>query len=697
MMPQVIAYAVAVAALLSAVGLCVEQVLGRWGLPRRTAWCCAMLVSTLFPLLMMSRAHPVPVPASAPVAVAIRPSAAAAPLATVEPRTRPAPVSGRAPVAAAAPAPVAVPVGVSSASTSLPKSLPSVPAATPAMHWHPPLPSDRLIFALWMAASSLLLLYVTGASAVLHYRASAWRRESVMGQEVLVSADTGPALLGALRPRIVVPRWYLEEPAPTRLLIMQHEQQHVAGRDPLLLWAAVLVVMALPWNLPLWWQLRRLRLAIELDCDARVLREGADAGSYGEVLLAVTRRAAGMRGVSIAMGRPTSALERRIRNLVRVSPRHAGLRTAVSLLVAVTGAAAAAMLKAPVMPGVSAGAGSQAAAGSALTAQQRESVAAVSAAPALQSAAPARSLQVAATPPATGATAPASSNRKTRANPLDCLDPDVLHGLLLPFQALSVSTVVPPELATFKAPRELRWVAAAEHGYGASTQGSSAARTAVSAVYRSSLPPEAARGAASAALVAGGWKLQSDDRPGIPDVFVSLNNASIGGEMYCREGKPVNLAEGAVDGVTYVTLSVTRNPATANGFRNACEQPPRPAVRSTAAYDGYLPKLEAPRDPATGQPAPMLTGGWSGGNGETIGRSNASVMVTDSPADVARQFASQMARQGWSADASWSGQGTAGSTWIRKVDADTTLQATLTVSAFDEGWFNVVFSAVRTK
>jgi hypothetical protein len=37
---------------------------------------------------------------------------------------------------------------------------------------------------------------------------------------------------------------------------------------------ALLVAVLVPWNLPVWRQLRRLRLAMEVDCDARVLRGG---------------------------------------------------------------------------------------------------------------------------------------------------------------------------------------------------------------------------------------------------------------------------------------------------------------------------------------------------------------------------------------------------------------------------------------
>ncbi len=93
-------------------------------------------------------------------------------------------------------------------------------------------------------------------------------------------------------------------PTAVQSLILEHERQHMLARDPLLLRAGILLVMLVPWNLPLWWQLRRLRLAIELDCDARVLGSGADAIRYAEVLLGVVRRVTTVPVGVVAMSEP---------------------------------------------------------------------------------------------------------------------------------------------------------------------------------------------------------------------------------------------------------------------------------------------------------------------------------------------------------------------------------------------------------
>ncbi|HUG72601.1 MAG TPA: hypothetical protein VMK82_04175 [Steroidobacteraceae bacterium] len=271
---------------------------------------------------------------------------------------------------------------------------------------------------------------------------------------------------------------------------------------------------------------------------------------------------------------------------------------------------------------------------------------------------------------------------------LDCIDPDVLRGLLLVgphSETFRITPKPPQELATFAPPRQLVWLGATERGADGLTQ--------ASAVYQTQLAPEAARAAAVGALTAGGWKLQSDGRP-YTNVFMSANSGPVGA-TYCREGSPVSLMANALDGVTYVVLSATRTDRAA-GFTNACEQPVQPMVRMTSPLDEYMPTLELPRDPATGQPVPIL-GGGGGGGGEAKRRASAGFKVKDSVDSVARHFASQMAGQGWHADTNWSGTGTAGSTWTRRLDDDTVLEAMLAVSAFADDRFTAVFRAASTK
>jgi len=137
------------------------------------------------------------------------------------------------------------------------------------------------------------------------------------GQDVLVTDRLGPAVAGLLRARIVVPRWLLELPPSRRRLVLRHEAEHAAAGDHRLVGLAALLCVAMPWNPLLWYQLHRLRLAIELDCDRRVLaREQGARGTYGMLLVDVAERMARGAPLATALAHPRSMLERRIRMMI---------------------------------------------------------------------------------------------------------------------------------------------------------------------------------------------------------------------------------------------------------------------------------------------------------------------------------------------------------------------------------------------
>ena len=98
-----------------------------------------------------------------------------------------------------------------------------------------------------------------------------------------------------------------------------------------MLGAALLVAMLLPWNLPIWWQLRRLRFAMEVDCDARVVRAGRSPSTYSAVLLSVATHLIPLRVAAAGLSESGSSLEKRIRIM------HAPLRKRWRLLVAFLG------------------------------------------------------------------------------------------------------------------------------------------------------------------------------------------------------------------------------------------------------------------------------------------------------------------------------------------------------------------------
>jgi hypothetical protein len=110
------------------------------------------------------------------------------------------------------------------------------------------------------------------------------------------------------------------DPAAARALYEESLALRRTLGDPRLLAAALGIAILTPWNPAVWWQLRRLRLAVEVDCDARVLRRSSDVRSYGSVLLEVGRRTSRPRlAAAAAFAEPVSTLERRIR--IMTAPR----------------------------------------------------------------------------------------------------------------------------------------------------------------------------------------------------------------------------------------------------------------------------------------------------------------------------------------------------------------------------------------
>jgi beta-lactamase regulating signal transducer with metallopeptidase domain len=182
---------------------------------------------------------------------------------------------------------------------------------------------DTILARAWAGASGLLFLAILFSGAQLYRRKRDWERQVMAGAAVFVSEDVGPAIVGLLRPHIVVPRWIIHATAETQGLVLAHEQSHLDAKDAQLLAVAILLIVAMPWNLPLWWQLRRLRFAIEVDCDTRVLKIGHDASRYGETLIMVGERQSNRIAVVAAMSESKSFLEQRIRTMLRKQKKFA--------------------------------------------------------------------------------------------------------------------------------------------------------------------------------------------------------------------------------------------------------------------------------------------------------------------------------------------------------------------------------------
>jgi TonB family protein len=131
-------------------------------------------------------------------------------------------------------------------------------------------------------------------------------------------------------------------------MVLRHEEEHRSARDPHLLFVSVVLIALMPWNIPMWWLARRLRLAIELDCDARVLRAHPRPERYGLLLLTIAQRHAGVTPrFSPALSEPTSHLERRIIAMRIVASRFTRTRVLAFGAVAAAAIAIACSVPAP--------------------------------------------------------------------------------------------------------------------------------------------------------------------------------------------------------------------------------------------------------------------------------------------------------------------------------------------------------------
>lgn len=206
---------------------------------------------------------------------------------------------------------------------------------------------DPWILGFWAAASAGFAGWLVLALLELRRRRAAWTSRRLDGRTVWVSADTGPAVFGVIRSRIVVPAWILERGETDRAMILAHEEEHVLARDPPLLAASLLLLVLLPWNLPLWWQRRRLREAVEVDCDRRVLARGPDPRAYGRMLVEVNQKGTVQRLAVAALAESPSFLERRIRTMITPRHPHWRLYAACSIAVSVVALAAACSIDHP--------------------------------------------------------------------------------------------------------------------------------------------------------------------------------------------------------------------------------------------------------------------------------------------------------------------------------------------------------------
>jgi len=218
--------------------------------------------------------------------------------------------------------------------------------------FHPSLWLEPALGTLWLAAGLLLAVAFATVYVRLVRRGRAWPAAEMEGVRVRLSDGFGPAVLGLLRPAVIIPSRLAATGGTALRLALAHEAEHIRARDPLLLAAGAVYVAALPFSPAAWWALRRLRAAVELDCDARVLRGGADRRAYAELLIRTTAGVDDLPLAVPALLHPRSTLETRIRAMT--TPRTpTPLRSALAACAATVLLLAACEARTPVNVGPS--------------------------------------------------------------------------------------------------------------------------------------------------------------------------------------------------------------------------------------------------------------------------------------------------------------------------------------------------------
>ena len=189
---------------------------------------------------------------------------------------------------------------------------------------------DTSINRVWLTISGLLLLWglVSAWQVSRVVRLSREQRNAdgmamIDGVPVVVTDVMGPATVGFWHSRVLLPRWVLALPGEERQYVVRHEEEHRRAHDGRLLFVMSLPLLLMPWNLAMWWQIRRLCLAVEMDCDNRVVNRLGNATAYGELLLKVAQATIGGPRLQPAFLGGVGTLERRLTALLAPTPlRH---------------------------------------------------------------------------------------------------------------------------------------------------------------------------------------------------------------------------------------------------------------------------------------------------------------------------------------------------------------------------------------
>lgn len=181
---------------------------------------------------------------------------------------------------------------------------------------------NAIFLILWAGCSLTLLARLVKSFTSARNQILGLPRRDLDGTFVSMSETLGPAVVGLFNPRIVVPSWVLSLARRDRRLVLLHECEHRQAGDQWLTAAAELALVLVPWHVAVWYGIARLRRAIELDCDARVLRRESNVARYGRLLLRCAHSGGLAAPAASRLHGPAGTLALRIRAMTAPPPTH---------------------------------------------------------------------------------------------------------------------------------------------------------------------------------------------------------------------------------------------------------------------------------------------------------------------------------------------------------------------------------------
>lgn len=85
---------------------------------------------------------------------------------------------------------------------------------------------------IWLTLSASLFMLLAVTAGLLQRRKHRWEKGSLCGTDVRFSQNVGPAVIGVLRPTIVVPKWLTQAPVAQQQHVVAHESAHLRAGDP---------------------------------------------------------------------------------------------------------------------------------------------------------------------------------------------------------------------------------------------------------------------------------------------------------------------------------------------------------------------------------------------------------------------------------------------------------------------------------